>query len=114
MMDAVDTPESWQIKHVPDPEWLELHTETTETDPKWVALSPGGDQITVRRDLQTDSYEVRYECATDTFAEPVEIVVDTKQQAIDLTESLVEAVVYEGAIGVESALAEFDRGHVLQ
>lgn len=108
MMEAVDAPESWYITRDPEPKWVNMIVGSAQTDPKWIALSPSGDRITVRRDLGTDSYVVDYECAAEIEIERDTVTLDTKERAIEITQSLVDAVTYEGSDGVESVLADLD------
>jgi len=108
MMEAVDAPESWYITRDPEPKWVNMLVGSTQTDPKWIALSPSGDRITVRRDLETDSYVIDYECAAEVDIEPDAVTLDTKERAIEITQSLVDAITYEGSTGVRSVFADLD------
>lgn len=108
MMEAVDAPESWYVTRDPEPKWVNVLLESARIDPKWIALSPSGDRITVRRDLQTDSYVVDYECAAEVELERDTATLDTKERAIEITQSLVDAITYEGSSGVESVFVDLD------
>lgn len=105
-MEAVDVPESWHVTHNPDPKWASL-LSSTGSDPKWIALSPGGDRVTVRRHLQTDTYVVNYESAAEIDVDGTPVTVERKERAIELTAMLVEAIVTEGSLGVEATLTDF-------
>ena len=109
MMEAVTVPESWEVVHDPDPKWVQLQIQLSQRNPTWSAHSPGGDTVTVVRDLETDSYTISYDCAANREVDTDTVHVERKARAIEIADSIVDAVTHGGATGVNSFFAEYGR-----
>jgi hypothetical protein len=102
MMSAVDTPDMWEIEVHPDPGILPVLGRLDDANPRWVAKSPGGEIVTVVHDLDTDQYRVAYSTCAAVDIESNTATFETKECALDVTQQLVDSVLYEGTEGVEA------------